>query len=98
MQFIQEDPVHPVDILTEDFMAEFGVSLVRMADDIGVPMAKLEAVVSRQASVDADLALRLGRYFGTSPEFWMNLQGSYDLALALKSAGDLQSIRPVNAA
>lgn len=98
MQFIQEDPVHPVDILTEDFMAEFGVSLVRMADDIGVPMAKLEAVVSRQASIDADLALRLGRYFGTSPEFWMNLQGSWDLALAMKSAGDLQSIRPVNAA
>jgi addiction module HigA family antidote len=72
-------PIHPGEILREQFMAEFGVSTNRLARDLRVPVTRISEIVNQRRSVTSDTALRLARYFGTTPEFWMNLQTSYDL-------------------
>ena len=98
MRFVPQDPIHPGEILKQDFLAEYDVSSERAASDLGVPSMALEDIVRGTGRVTAEMALRLARYFETSPEFWLNLQRSYDLSLALKSASDLENIRPVRAA
>ena len=75
-------PIHPGEILREQFMAEFGVSMNRLARDLRVPVTRISEIVNQRRSVTSDTALRLARYFGTTPEFWMNLQTSYDLDTA----------------
>jgi addiction module HigA family antidote len=72
-------PIHPGEILREQFMSEFGVSLNRLARGLRVPVTRISGIVNQRQSVTSDTALRLARYFGTTPEFWMNLQASYDL-------------------
>jgi addiction module HigA family antidote len=72
-------PIHPGEILREQFMSEFGVSMNRLARDLRVPVTRISEIVNQRRSVTSDTALRLARYFGTTPEFWMNLQTSYDL-------------------
>lgn len=98
MQFVPEEPIHPGDILRKDFLAEYDVSVERAASELGVPTSVLQEIVEGSGSIDAELALRLARYFETSPEFWLNLQRSFDLSVALKSAAGLEKIRPVRAA
>ena len=66
-------PIHPGDHLTE-FLEEFGISQYRLAKEIDVPPRRVNEIVHGKRSVSADTALRLGRYFNTTPEFWMNLQ------------------------
>jgi addiction module HigA family antidote len=75
-------PIHPGEILREQFMAEFGVSMNRLARDLRVPVTRISEIVNQRRSVTSDTALRLARYFRTAPEFWMNLQTSYDLDTA----------------
>jgi addiction module HigA family antidote len=75
-------PIHPGEILREQFMAEFGVSMNRLARDLRVPVTRISEIVNQRRPVTSDTALRLARYFGTTPEFWMNLQTSYDLDTA----------------
>ena len=72
-------PIHPGEVLREDFLKPLGLSEYRLAKDIGVPPRRINEIVNGQRAITADTALRLGRYFGMSPEFWLNLQSHYAL-------------------
>lgn len=72
-------PVHPGEILKEDFMVPMGISQYLLAKSIGVDPRRINALIHGKRAITADTALRLGRYFGIEPEFWMNLQTHYDL-------------------
>lgn len=98
MQFVQDDPIHPGEILREDFLAEYALSVERVAEDIGVAPESISDILAGRAGVTAEIALRLSRYFDNSPEFWLNLQRAFDLAVAVKVAKGLDKIRPVKAA
>lgn len=75
-------PVHPGEVLLEEFLKPMGLSQNRLALDIGVPPRRINEIVLKRRRVTADTALRLARYFGTSPQFWMGLQNDYDLDMA----------------
>ena len=75
-------PVHPGEILREEFMKPLGLSMNRMAMDLRVPVTRIAEIVAERRSVTADTALRFARYFKNSPTFWMNLQSRYDLEVA----------------
>lgn len=81
-------PIHPGEILTEEFLAPLQITQYRLAKDIHVPARRINEIVHGIRSISADTALRLGRYFGTSPQFWLNLQSSYDLATEQDRIGD----------
>ena len=81
------DPIHPGEILLEEFMRPLGVSINRLARDISVPPGRVSAIVNGTRAISADTALRLGRYFGVSPEIWVGLQADYDLRLAERTVG-----------
>lgn len=71
-------PIHPGEVLLEDFMRPLGLSQYRVAKDIGVSPLRISQIVHGKRSVTADTALRLARYFGTSPNVWLRLQARYD--------------------
>ncbi|HWO37537.1 MAG TPA: HigA family addiction module antitoxin [Candidatus Acidoferrum sp.] len=75
-------PVHPGEILREEFMKPLGLSMNKMAMDLRVPVTRIAEIVAERRSVTADSALRFARYFNNSPTFWMNLQSRYDLEVA----------------
>jgi addiction module HigA family antidote len=75
-------PVHPGEILREEFMRPLGLSMNRVAIDLRVPVTRIADIVNRRRGITADTALRLARYFRNSPAFWMNLQTRYDLEIA----------------
>ena len=75
-------PIHPGEILMEDFMKPLGLSSYRVAKDIGVPALRISQIVRGQRSITADTAMRLARYFGTSAAIWLRLQARYDLEIA----------------
>lgn len=75
-------PNHPGEILREEFMKPVGLSPIKVAKLCGVPRTRIERVVSQATGITADTALRLGKLFGTTPGFWMNLQARYDLERA----------------
>ena len=72
-------PIHPGEILMEEFLAPMGISQYRLAKDISVPPRRINEIVHGKRSITADTALRLGRFFGMSPQFWLNLQTRHDL-------------------
>ena len=72
-------PVHPGEILLEEFMKPLGLSMNRVAMDLRVPLTRIADIVHERRGVTTDTALRLARYFKTSPAFWLNLQTRYDL-------------------
>ena len=72
-------PIHPGEILLEEFLEPMDISQYRLAKDIGVPPRRINEIVKGKRGISADTALRLSRYFGTSERFWMNLQSRYDL-------------------
>jgi addiction module HigA family antidote len=74
-------PIHPGEILFEEFLKPMKISQYRLAKDIGVPPRRINEIVHRQRAISADTALRLSRYFGLSERFWMNLQARYDLEI-----------------
>lgn len=76
------DFIHPGEILLEEFMKPMGISQNKLAREIDVPPNRIHEIVNGKRSITADTALRLHRYFGTTPEFWINLQSHYDLSLA----------------
>lgn len=88
------DPVHPGEHLAE-FLNEFEISQYRLAKDIQVPPRRINEIVHGKRAVTPDTALRLGRYFGTSAHFWINLQGNYDLEITEDSV-DLGQIPAVS--
>lgn len=81
-------PIHPGEILMEEFLKPLGISQYRAAKDISVPPRRINEIVHGTRSVTADTALRLARYFGTSERFWLNLQTRYDLETAKDGLGD----------
>jgi addiction module HigA family antidote len=82
------DPIHPGEILREEFMRPLDISINRLARDIAVPPGRISAIVNGTRAISADTALRLGRYFSVSPETWMGLQADYDLRVAQRTIGD----------
>lgn len=80
-------PIHPGEILLEEFMKPMDISINRLAREIMVPPGRISAIVNRKRGITADTALRLGKYFGVSPEVWMGLQTDYDLRLAQRTVG-----------
>jgi antitoxin HigA-1 len=72
-------PIHPGEILKEDILISRKISQVKLAEDINVPLSVVRGICQTKRDIDADIALRLGVYFGTSFEFWLNLQQNYDL-------------------
>lgn len=81
------NPVHPGEVLQEEFLKPMGLSQSRLALDIGVPPRRINEIVLGKRSVTADTALRLARYFGTSPQFWLGLQTDYELDIAAEALG-----------
>lgn len=81
-------PVHPGEILMEEFLGPLGISQYRIAKDISVPPRRINEIVHQKRSITADTALRLARYFGTSERFWLNLQAHYDLEMEKDRLGD----------
>lgn len=79
--------LHPGEVLSEDFLAELGMSEYRLAKNIHVPPRRINEIVLGRRAVSADTALRLGRSFGTTPEFWLNPQASHDLRSARARIG-----------
>ncbi len=75
-------PIHPGEILREDFMVPFGLSMNRLALDLHVPVTRIAEIVHERRGITPDTALRLGRYFNTSASFWLNAQVAYDLEVA----------------
>mgnify|MGYP001596567411 FL=1 len=75
-------PVHPGEVLLEDFIKPLGLSQYRVAKDIGVPALRISQIIRGQRSISADTALRLARYFGTSANVWLRMQARYDLEIA----------------
>lgn len=81
-------PVHPGAVLLEDFLRPLGMSQYRLARSISVPPRRVNEIVHETRAVTADTALRLGRFFGTTPQFWLNLQTRYDLDMTEDRLGD----------
>jgi antitoxin HigA-1 len=75
-------PVHPGEILSEDFMKPYRLSMNKLALDLRVPVTRIADIVAGRRGISPDTALRLGRYFKTTPRFWLNLQTKYDLEVA----------------
>ena len=81
-------PIHPGEILREEFLAPLGLSASALAVELKVPAPRVNDVVRDRRAVTPDTALRLSWYFGTSPEFWMDLQTAYDLKAAARESGE----------
>ncbi len=81
-------PIHPGEILLEEFLQPMGITQYRLAQDIAVPPRRINEIVQGKRAISADTALRLGRFFGMSPQFWSNLQTHYDLEIARERIGD----------
>src|SRR6202521_4745716 len=92
-------PVHPGEILREEFMTPLGLSMNKMAMALRVPVTRIADIVNERRGISADTALRFARYFKNSPTFWMNLQTRYDLEVAEdKSAAKVQrDVQPLHA-
>ena len=84
-------PIHPGEVLMEDFIQGFGITQHKLAVAIGVPPRRINEIVHGKRGITADIAMRLSRYFGTTPGFWMNLQMRYELDRAEDALGDTLS-------
>lgn len=92
-------PVHPGEVLMQDFIEGLGITQHKLAVSIGVPPRRINEIVHGKRAITADTALRLGRYFGVSAQFWMNLQVRYDLDLAEdRVADEIADIAPLRVA
>jgi len=80
-------PPHPGETIKEEYLIPLGMSVTALARELGISVARLNEIVRGRRSVTADTALRLARYFGTTPELWLNLQSFYDLRMAQRRAG-----------
>jgi len=89
--------IHPGEILREEFMKPLGLTAYQLAKDLHISIPRVNDIVRERRAVTADTALRLGKYFGTDAQTWMNLQADYDLRIA-KSKADIGSVRPRKAA
>ena len=87
--------IHPGEVLSEDFLKPMGVTAYRLSKGANIDQTRISEIIRGKRSVTADTALRLARFFGNSPEFWLNLQAHYDLELKKREMEkDLKKIRP----
>lgn len=92
-------PIHPGEVLMEDFIEGLGITQHRLAVSIGVPPRRINEIVHGKRAITADTALRLAKYFGTSAQFWLNLQTQYDLDLAEDRVSEqIDAISPLQTA
>jgi addiction module HigA family antidote len=93
-------PIHPGETLREDFLKPFGLTANRLAMELMVPVTRINDIARGKRAITADTSLRLACYFGTTPQFWMNLQANYELELAEDARGReiAERIRPYRAA
>jgi addiction module HigA family antidote len=89
-------PLHPGEVLREEFLIPMNLSPYAVAKACGVPRTRIERIAREELGVTADTALRLGRYFGIEPQFWLNLQNRYDLATASAAIGPALERIPVH--
>jgi addiction module HigA family antidote len=82
------DPIHPGEILREEFLRPMDISMNQVARDLDVPLNRVSLIVNGTRAITADTALRLGTYFGVSPELWLNLQADYDLRVIKRTRGE----------
>jgi antitoxin HigA-1 len=82
-------PIHPGEILIEEFLRPFKISQYRLAKDIAVAPIRISEIIRGSRAISADTALRLGKYFNVSPEFWLNLQSHYELAVESDDLSDI---------
>ena len=95
---MSHEPIHPGEILFDE-LTELRISSAELARQINVPANRISQIVSGKRSISADTALRLGKWFGTGPKLWLNLQQAYDLDVAKLEIGpNLETIRPYQAA
>ena len=80
-------PIHPGEVLREEFLGPLGMSALALANALAVPANRISSILKETRGVTADTALRLARYFGTTPEFWLGLQQAFDLRVAEREAG-----------
>lgn len=93
------DPIHPGEVLMEDFIKGYEITQNKLAVAIGVPPRRINEIVHGKRGITADTAVRLARYFGTSAEFWMNLQSHYELRIERRALQDqLEGIKPLQSA
>lgn len=83
-------PIHPGEILLEEFLKPMGISQYRLAQSIHVPARRINEIVHGMRGITADTAIRLSRYFGTSAELWLGLQADYDLERAKESLAEVE--------
>jgi addiction module HigA family antidote len=90
-------PLHPGEVLREDFLKPMGITPYRLAKDIGVPVNRITGIVNEDRAISADTALRLSRYFGTSAKIWTGLQADFDLEIAaIKNRAALKLIATIS--
>ena len=93
------EPIHPGEVLMEDFIKGFGITQNKLAVSIGVPPRRINEIVHGKRGITADTAIRLARYFGTSEEFWMNLQSNYELRIERRALQEtIATISPLEVA
>lgn len=93
------DPIHPGEILMEDFIEGFGITQNKLAVAIGVPPRRINEIVHGKRGITADTAVRLAKYFGNSAEFWMNLQSHYELRIERRALqAQVDAIEPLQIA
>ena len=89
-------PIHPGEILREEFLEAMGISQYRLAKSLSVPARRINEIVHGKRAISADTAIRLARYFGTTPDVWIGLQADYDLYWAMmKSKKTIDEIKPL---
>lgn len=89
--------IHPGEILAEEFLAQMQISSYRLAKDIGIPQTRVSQIIKGKRRVTADTALRLARYFGNSPKFWLGLQDDFDIEEeAMAKTAELEAIKAHN--
>ena len=99
MEMTKLAPIRPGEVLMEDFIVPLGITQHRLAVAIAVPPRRINEIVHGQRRITADTALRLGRYFGTSAQFWINLQSHHDLEVEADALGGaLDAIQPLQSA
>ncbi|MDX0598873.1 HigA family addiction module antidote protein [Sinorhizobium medicae] len=89
-------PIHPGEVLREEFLIPFGIKPYTLAKHLNVQRTRIERIAAEKQPITPDTALRLARFFGNSPEFWLNLQASYDIAVLSAERGDeIEAIEPL---
>lgn len=92
-------PIHPGEYLREEYLKPLGLTAGMLARKLKLPRTRIERIIREEVGMSADTALRLARYLGTTPQFWMNFQQAYELAARERElSAELETIEPINAA